>query len=510
MNNDEKCVWCGFSQNEREAIPGTLSYGTTIKDYVIGNVMSVNGESATYLAFDKTIQQKVIIKEFLPVTLVAPRNGRDVMVQQEKQVLFKNLLYDFVDMYQTLQKIKSPAMPKIHEVFFENKTAYAVIDYVKGISLAKHLISRGKTFTFKEIRWMLEPIFNLLREMSALNIHHGGISDETVMVTSDGSLMLTGFAIQDLRTKNDHVAYKLYNGFSAPEQYLSDGFQGMYTDIYALSCLIYFAVTGKIFDKAVLENKEMAKQFPKHAVETIRYATKNNPKERIDTIDDFVMMLDDKGTVIKPKLQAEKIKDDKKFLQYGIIAAVLILVLVLAFSVVGGNDTPPESESESQSSSQIVQDIYLPNFVGYNYSDVVADSAYQKDYTFVKLEAYSDEYSKGRICKQSPSVGEPITPGATVYLTVSLGPHSVQVPEIIGISYNDAVAKLDRLGITHRKEYVDQTREFVEGMVADLSIGEGEEISLNDDVLVVYVANNKPLATPTPEPTEAPDDEEDE
>ncbi|MBQ9845075.1 MAG: PASTA domain-containing protein [Oscillospiraceae bacterium] len=504
LNNEDKCVWCGFPQQAREPISGTLSYGTKIKDYVIGNVLSVDGESTTYLAFDKTIQQKVIVKEFLPVTLVAPRNGAEVAVQPAKQVLFKNLLYDFVDMYQTLQKIKSPAMPKIHEVFIENKTAYAVLDYVKGMPLKDYLISRGKPFTFKEARWMFEAVFNLLDEMSKMNIHHGGISDETVIVTPDGSVVLTGFAIQDLRTKNDHVAYKLYQGFSAPEQYYSDGFQGMYTDIYALASLMYYTVTGKILEKAALESKDIYRIFPKYAVEALKYATKSNFKERIDSIEDFVMMLDDKGTVIKPQTKQEDKKDSKKLVQYGIIAAALIVVLVLAFSIIGGNSEPAGSESNPVESSQPVQETRLPNFVGYAYSDVIADSSFQKDYTFVKLEAYSSEYSKGRICKQSPEVGTAIAPGTTVYLTVSLGPQSVKVPDIIGISYDDAVEKLDRLGIAYRKEYVDQTRKYVAGMVADLSIDEGEEIMVNDEVLVVYVANDKPLATPTPEPTPTP------
>lgn len=505
LNSEENCVWCGFPQKPRETIPGTLSYGTKIKDYVIGNVISVDGESTTYLAFDKTIQQKVVVKEFLPVTLVAPRNGVEISVQPSKQVLFKNLLYDFVDMYQTLQKIKNPAMPKIHEVFIENKTAYAVLDYVKGVSLKSFLISRGKPLTFREVRWMLDPLFSLVDDMSKLNIHHGGISDETVMVTPDGSVMLTGFAIQDLRTKNEHIAYKLYQGFSAPEQYFSDGFQGIYTDIYALASLMYYSVTGKLFDKSAAETKEINRFFPKYAAEAIRYATKEKTGERIDSIEDFVMMLDDKGTVIKPKEQPEKINTNKKTVQYAVIAVVIIAVIVLAFGAIGGENTPSESESSSEISSEIIQETYLPNFVGYSYADVASDTAYQKDYTFVKLEAYSNEYSKGKICKQSPGVGASITPGTTVYLTVSLGPQSVKVPDIIGISYDDAVAKLDKLGIVHRKEYVDQTREFVEGMVADLSIDVDEEISINDDVLVVYVANDKPLATPEPKPTATPD-----
>ena len=238
LNNEEKCVWCGFLQNGKEAIPGTLSYGTKVKNYVVGGVSRMDGESTTYFAYNPEKQQRVLVKEFLPVTLVAPRNNNDVEIQPDKQVLFKNLMYDFAELYNTLQGIDSPAMPKVLEVFSLNKTVYAVIEDLKAVPMKDVLIKRGKPYTFKEIRWMLQPIFQLLNHMSKLNLHHGGISDETVMLTPDDTLVLTGFAIQDLRTKNEHIAYKLYEGFSAPEQYHTDGFQGGYTDIYSLACLM--------------------------------------------------------------------------------------------------------------------------------------------------------------------------------------------------------------------------------------------------------------------------------
>lgn len=508
LNNEEKCVWCGFLQNGKDAIPGTLSYGTKLENYVLGEVISVDGESTTYIAFDVNTQQKVFLKEFLPVTLVAPRKGDDVIVQEEKQVLFKNLLYDFVDLYKTLQEINSSAMPKVLDVFIENKTAYAVTEIVNGVSLKDVLIKRGKPFTFKEIRWMLQPVFQLINEMSKLNIHHGGISDETIIVTPDNTVVLTGFAIQDLRTKNEHIAYKLFDGFSAPEQYFSNRFQGSYTDVYALACLIYFSVTGKFLDKEVFEGKDIYRVFPKHAVEALKYATAESQKERLDKISDFVMMLDDKGTVVKASQPVKtKEKDIKKLAMYGAIAVVFVVVLFAAFKNIGaqqkpeGTDVLPESTPEI---SQNVETAYLPNFIGKDYAQIIADSNYQKDYTFVKLEAYSDTYAAGKICQQSPVADSQVTAGITVYLTVSMGPQKIYVPSgIIGISFNDAVAKLDEAGISYTKEYVDQSREFVAGMVAELSIGEGQEIS-KDDILVVYVANDKPLATPTPSPTPTP------
>ena len=508
LNNEDKCVWCGFEQRGSSVISGTLPYGTKLRDYVIGNVVSIDGESTTYMCFDLKTQKSVIIKEFLPVTLVAPRENFQVVVQESKQVLFKNLLMDFIDLYQTLQKIDSPAMPKIYDVFGDNRTAYVVMQNVKGPTLTQTLIKRGKPFSFKETRWLFNDLFNLLQKLSNVNLHHGGISDETVIITPDNTVILTGFAIQDLRTKNEHIAYKLYDGFSAPEQYYPDKFQGIYTDIYALACLVYYAVTGKVMEKDALNSKEIYRVFPKHAVEALKYATQTNPKDRIDSVSDFVLMLDDKGTVIKPKESKEKTdKKNKKLMQYLALALVVVVVLALAFKSIGAQSTVSTGESSSvtESQSQQVVEKSVPKLIGKSYAEVVSNPDYQLDYTFVKLEAYSNEYAEGVICDQSPDAGDTIIPGSTIYLTVSLGARATYVPTgVIGISYNDAVKKLDEAGINYRREYVDQTREYVAGVVAGLSIAEGKEISIKDDVLVVYVSNDKPLATPTPEPTPTP------
>ena len=50
----------------------------------------------------------------------------------------------------------------------------------------------------------------------------GMVNNRELPATPLSELQVLGFAIQDLRTKNEHVAYNLYKGFSAPEQYFSD------------------------------------------------------------------------------------------------------------------------------------------------------------------------------------------------------------------------------------------------------------------------------------------------
>lgn len=501
LNNEDLCPWCGFSQNHESSIPGTLSYGTKIRNYVIGNVISVHGESTSYMAFDTNTQQKVVIKEFLPVTLIAPRENNDVIAQDDKKVLYKNLMLDFIDLHQNLKKIRSNSIPKVLEVFGENKTAYAVIENVTGTTLKQFLRKRGKPFTFKETRWMFQSLFELMAEMSKLNITHGGISDETVVITPENTIVLTGFAIQDFRTKNDHIVYKLYDGFSAPEQYNPNKFQGGNTDIYAIACLIYYCVTGTILEKDALETKDIHRILPKYAIEAIKFATKENPKERLDNIEDFVLMLDDKGTIIKPVAQKTDKEERKNIIYLTIIGIIAVIVLLLAFVFLNKAEQKDNFSSENEQSSQILVENRVPQFVGMDYSQVISNNQYQKDYTFIRLEEYSNVYGVGKISNQSPKQGETIEPGGTIYLTVSMGPQDVSVPQgLIGMSYNDARVKLDELGIEYKKEYVDQTDKYVSGMVADLSVAEGKTLT-KGEVLIVYVSNDKPLATPTPSST---------
>ena len=116
----DNCGWCGFSTQPKEQLPGTLAYGTDVNGYIVGDVADMNGESTTYYAYHGATQTKVLLKEFLPVSMVAPRNGDTVTVQQGKEVLFKNLMMDFTDLYSALSGIESKNLQKIFTIFSAN------------------------------------------------------------------------------------------------------------------------------------------------------------------------------------------------------------------------------------------------------------------------------------------------------------------------------------------------------------------------------------------------------
>ena len=491
------CRWCGFSAESKGQLPGTLAYGTDVNGYIAGDVADMDGESTTYYAYDNSTQTKVLLKEFLPVSMVAPRNGNAVTVQKGKEVLFKNLMMDFTDLYTSLSGIESKNLQKIITIFSTNGTVYVVMEQPKGDTLRQNLIKRGKPYTFKEARWMYQELFELLGVLEKHNIAHGDISDETVVITPDNTIMLTGFAIRDLRVKNEHIVYKLYDSFSAPEQYSLNRFSGFYTDIYSVSALLYYTVTGRPFSAEMLELKDINRYMPKYAVETLKYATKPNPQDRIDNIEDFVLMLDNKATIQKPEkkkqAKATESTDLNKKLSVVIVALVIVLFAIGILAMSGGDNPPPSSSEEI--SLPVVSEITIPNLKGKTYKEIMDNQEMVKNFYFYTSEEYSSQ-PKGEVISQQPQPNTVVQQGAIIYITLSKGQEEIKVQVPYGLKgrpLNEVQALLDTMEIPYVTKDVPQSEQYPCGTVTGTDIPEGVMINPKDTYVIVYVADDTPI-----------------
>mgnify|MGYP002587820650 CR=1 FL=1 len=97
------CPYCGQSfENTNPA--GTLPVNTLLAGrYTIGRVLALDGEGVLYAAIDNSATRRVVVKEYVPVTICAARS-RDgsVIPRQGREVLFKTTRMDFVDLYRSL------------------------------------------------------------------------------------------------------------------------------------------------------------------------------------------------------------------------------------------------------------------------------------------------------------------------------------------------------------------------------------------------------------------------
>ena len=224
-----------------------LSPGYQLGGYRVLDVLGVGGFGVTYLAQHATLGHRVAIKEYLPNefavrdgTAVHPKSGAD-------RDDFEWGLVRFLDEAKTLARFEHRNLVRVRDYFEANRTAYIVMDYEEGELLDGLLDSHG-TLTEAQLRRVLLPIIDGLREVHAAGYLHRDIKPSNVYVRrSDESPVLLDFgaARQALGRKSKSLTAVASAGYSPPEQYESEGEQGPWTDVYALSALCYRAITGQ-------------------------------------------------------------------------------------------------------------------------------------------------------------------------------------------------------------------------------------------------------------------------
>jgi serine/threonine-protein kinase len=87
----------------------------------------------------------------------------------------------------------------------------------------------------------------------------------------------------------------------------------------------------------------------------------------------------------------------------------------------------------------------LPNFVGQQIGDAQA-AAQQGGFSINQVAAANSTQPPGTIVRQVPAPGTPITSGEVVQVWVSAGPAQVAVPDVTGMTLNQAEAALTAAG----------------------------------------------------------------
>ncbi|MBQ8275770.1 MAG: PASTA domain-containing protein, partial [Clostridia bacterium] len=91
--------------------------------------------------------------------------------------------------------------------------------------------------------------------------------------------------------------------------------------------------------------------------------------------------------------------------------------------------------------------VSLPTLTGLDYTEA-ANKLKALNIYVAKTEVYSDTVEKGKVISQSLAAGTSIDKGSTIAVTVSLGPETFSVPLVVGLTQNEAVAKLAELSLT--------------------------------------------------------------
>lgn len=295
------CKICGFNENA-PSLPSYLAPGVTLRDrYVVGKLLSFNGESANYIGFDTITQSKVVIKEYMPDTLCEREIGKSILdVAPEYVAQYKTLMSEFVELNKTLSKMRSLShIIPVVDMFGDNNTGYVVLAFFDGVTLEEYINHNGGRLTWETVRKFFPPIFTTVSLVHNAGLVHRGISPKNILIGENGEIKLTGFAISDERTANTEIAPELFSGYAAPEQYNSSARQGTWTDVYGISALLYKAMTGvvptdaaaRLTDDTLETPAALVPEIPESVSNVIMSGLELDGEKRIQTVTELVTKL---------------------------------------------------------------------------------------------------------------------------------------------------------------------------------------------------------------------------
>lgn len=283
-------------------VNGVLSPGTCLAsgEYRIEQPLGQGGFGITYQGSDTRLNRTVAVKEFFPEGCW--REGSTVVsAGRWNSDTYSNAKQKFLLEGQTLGQFNHPGIVQVFYYFEENNTAYMVMEYLKGKTLAEFLKQRGGKLTEAEALSQIAKVGAALEMIHQAQFLHRDIKPDNIMLANDGRVVLIDFgAARDFRSSStNRYTTMLTPGYAPLEQYGRSLRYGAFTDIYALGSTLYHLLTGKAPVSAIeraagVELKsvrEVAPEVSAHVSEAISQAMIMEVGSRLQSVREFLDLL---------------------------------------------------------------------------------------------------------------------------------------------------------------------------------------------------------------------------
>ena len=281
--------------------PGTMLRGDT---YRIVRFIAAGGFGCTYEAEHVLLEKRVAIKEFFMQDFCNREEHTNWVTvgTKSKHELVDKYKRKFIGEAKALSGLEHEGIVRVSDVFEENGTAYFVMDYVDGQSLAG--LCKNGPLPEKHALYYIRQVCEALAYVHDHNRLHLDIKPGNIMVKADGRTVLIDFGASkqyDAASGENNTSLLGYTpGYAPLEQMRGDVRQFLpATDIYALGATLYCLLTGKRPN-----NEEDDLVFPagisaatRHAVEQ---AMEFRKKDRPQSVREFVALLDAAVKPVKP------------------------------------------------------------------------------------------------------------------------------------------------------------------------------------------------------------------
>lgn len=391
-----------------------LSKGQKINDrYEIIKTIGEGGMANVYLANDTILERKVAIK-----VLRGDLSTDEKFIRRFKREAL------------SVSNLSHPNIVEVYDVGEEDGNYYIVMEYIEGKTLKQLLQKRG-ALTLPEVIDIMSQLTDGLAHAHEAYIIHRDIKPQNIMIEDNGLVKITDFGIamalnSTQLTQTNSVMGSVH--YLPPEQANGKG-STIKSDIYSLGILMYELLTGSVpfkGDTAV----EIALKHMKEKIPSIR---KQNP-----TIPQSVENIVLKATAKNPKNRYENVRDmyaDLKTAMERTNEKKLVY------------EYPENDLEETKVIATVSKAPKLPAV-----DKPKAETDDEMDNSFA-----SDKNDKNKlpIILAGVLLVVLITLAGVYLLIVSSDVKEVKVPDVTGLTTEEAIAKIEKAGL----EYTTKSEE---------------------------------------------------
>ena len=317
----------------------TTTFGDT---YEIKALIGRGGMSTVYLAEHKRLHTRWAVKE----------------------VRKQGAQFDFLAESNILKRLQHPMLPRIVDIFEDDRSIYIVEDFVEGITLEALLKQQKRVDEAQGLQWFRDlcGVLRYLHHQQPHPIIYRDMKPSNVMLQPDGTLKLIDFGIarEYKQESNADTTYIGTKGYAAPEQF-GKAQTDARTDIYALGVTMYHLLTGKSPYEPPYQFVPARQLVPElsHGVEYIlNKCVQPEPADRYQSVDE---LLDDLNHIYKFDRAWKKYRNARR-----IRAAVIVVMLAASMGLMAAGRIMMAQEKEDAYAALLARagSLYTSDFDG--------------------------------------------------------------------------------------------------------------------------------------------------
>ena len=333
--------------------------------YELLKFLGKGGFGITYLGRHILLNKYVAIKEYFPKDNFR-RESNGTQVSYSDESVARRNIEKFLKEAKTMAELNHEGVVKVNDVFEENNTAYYVMEYMEGKSLAEQLpIAQEQALCY------IKQAAEALQYVHTKGILHLDIKPANIMINQSGKAVLIDFGISkhyDSEGKGTSSSTQGYSsGYSPIEQMTPGGLKQFTppTDIYALGATLYEIVSGTTppasTDLADEETLSRPENMSREVFGFVNKCMQQKRKDRPQTMSEVLGLIEAlSGEKPKPKptpkpkpepkprliIEPEPDTNPKRRI-IRIIAMVVVLLILVAVVVILAKDCSGVRESET-------------------------------------------------------------------------------------------------------------------------------------------------------------------